>query len=101
MSYQGISHSIRCPQCNANSEVKDSRPILGFNGTRRRRGCSRCNHRFTTYEYIDDVNKSGLKRYLKAAVAMKEALGSIETLLGKDEVKVIEHGPTNIDTWNN
>lgn len=40
---------MRCPLCkHYGDKVIDSRPTQ--NGTRRRRECSNCDHRFTTYE---------------------------------------------------
>lgn len=42
---------MRCPACSAvRTRVIDSRPIESGSGTRRRRRCPACDHRFTTYE---------------------------------------------------
>jgi transcriptional repressor NrdR len=42
---------MRCPFCDADdTRVVDSRPADGGDAIRRRRACSRCGHRFTTYE---------------------------------------------------
>lgn len=44
---------MRCPYCtNAESQVKDSRPSEDGNSIRRRRVCSGCGGRFTTFERI-------------------------------------------------
>ena len=42
---------MRCPECNADSRVIDSR--TGEHSTRRRRQCTECGVRFTTQERIE------------------------------------------------
>lgn len=45
---------MKCPYCQApDSRVTDSREISGGSAIRRRRECSVCNRRFTTFERID------------------------------------------------
>lgn len=39
-----------CPRCDRPTRVLESRPAEGGITTRRRRSCSGCGHRFTTYE---------------------------------------------------
>ncbi len=105
MSYENtnkVSHAIRCPQCRANSNVTDSRPIRGMNGTRRRRVCPRCDFRFNTFEYIDDIGGSKLKRYLKTALVVRKALQSLDILLEvKEDIQAIEYEDrqTDLDIW--
>ena len=42
---------MRCPQCDADdTRVIDSRPVDAGASVRRRRRCTVCGHRFTTYE---------------------------------------------------
>lgn len=42
---------MRCPQCDADdTRVIDSRPVEAGSSIRRRRRCTTCGHRFTTYE---------------------------------------------------
>ena len=42
---------MKCPFCdNPDTKVIDSRPTEEGHAIRRRRGCDRCNKRFTTYE---------------------------------------------------
>lgn len=44
---------MRCPYCgNAESQVKDSRPTEDGSSTRRRRHCTDCGGRFTTFERV-------------------------------------------------
>jgi transcriptional repressor NrdR len=45
---------MRCPFCNyEESKVTDSREAVEINAIRRRRECSQCAQRFTTFETID------------------------------------------------
>lgn len=58
---------MRCPFCgNEETQVKDSRPSEDASSIRRRRNCSSCGGRFTTYERIQlrdlVVVKSGDRR---------------------------------------
>ncbi|MBN1872155.1 MAG: transcriptional regulator NrdR [Candidatus Omnitrophica bacterium] len=47
---------MRCPYCGANRDkVIDSRSSKGGRSIRRRRECLRCDRRFTTYEYIEEI----------------------------------------------
>ncbi len=47
---------MRCPFCHHNdSKVLDSRATEEGASIRRRRECTRCNRRFTTYERLDQV----------------------------------------------
>ena len=44
---------MRCPYCGfADSVVKDSRPAEEDTAVRRRRGCTNCGGRFTTFERV-------------------------------------------------
>jgi transcriptional repressor NrdR len=58
---------MRCPYCNCNdTQVKDSRPTEDNASIRRRRVCSDCGGRFTTFERIQlreltVIKKSGRK----------------------------------------
>jgi len=47
---------MRCPNCkNPDSKVTDSRTVSDGNVVRRRRECSKCNFRFTTYERVERI----------------------------------------------
>lgn len=47
---------MQCPFCgNSGSKVVDSRPIQGSSVVRRRRECSHCHKRFTTYERLEEI----------------------------------------------
>ena len=54
---------MRCPFCNQdNSKVVDSRPVEDTNSIRRRRMCESCGKRFTTYEKVETVPLSVIKK---------------------------------------
>ena len=47
---------MKCPFCdNPDTKVIDSRPTEEGHAIRRRRGCDRCNKRFTTYEKVEET----------------------------------------------
>lgn len=60
---------MKCPSCSSeNLKVIDSRPVPENNSIRRRRECTDCKFRFTTYEVVDQfhpvvLKKNGSKEY--------------------------------------
>ena len=61
---------MRCPKCGATkSSVIDSRQAEEGNTIRRRRECDECQHRFTTYERVEErtlvvVKKDGTREQI-------------------------------------
>ncbi|MEO1104606.1 MAG: transcriptional regulator NrdR, partial [Pseudomonadota bacterium] len=54
---------MRCPYCAAeNSQVKDSRPTDDGAAIRRRRNCTVCGGRFTTFERVQLRELTVVKR---------------------------------------
>ena len=54
---------MRCPFCyQDNSKVVDSRPVEDTNSIRRRRMCESCGKRFTTYEKVETIPLSVIKK---------------------------------------
>ena len=54
---------MRCPKCGGNkSSVVDSRQAEDGNTIRRRRECEECQHRFTTYERVEERTLVGVKK---------------------------------------
>jgi len=54
---------MRCPFCqHPDSRVRDSRNVREGLAIRRRRECPSCNERFTSYETIEDVRPSVVKK---------------------------------------
>ena len=61
MREKGIK--MKCPICNfQDSRVLDSRPIDDGASIKRRRECPNCGKRFTTYEVVDTVPITVIKR---------------------------------------
>jgi transcriptional repressor NrdR len=47
---------MKCPKCSKiDSKVVDSRMVKEDTAIRRRRECSECAYRFTTYEYVEKI----------------------------------------------
>ena len=56
---------MRCPYCNQdNTRVVDSRPVEDTNSIRRRRLCDSCGRRFTTYEKVETIPLTVIKKKL-------------------------------------
>lgn len=54
---------MKCPSCgHTESKVLDSRPINDNASIRRRRECLVCQRRFTTYEVIDNIQLTVVKK---------------------------------------
>ena len=95
---------MKCPNCgNFDSKVLDSRASEEGNTIRRRRECTKCNYRFTTYEKIEKVpiivikkNKARetfskeklIKGLLKACEKRPVSIEQIEELVDKVELDI-------------
>ena len=56
---------MRCPYCNQdNTRVVHSRPVEETNSIRRRRLCDSCGRRFTTYENVETIPLTVIKKNL-------------------------------------
>ena len=54
---------MRCPECDSpENRVVDTRTSRGGRAVRRRRECTACGERFTTYEYVEERPIQVLKR---------------------------------------
>lgn len=54
---------MKCPFCNQdNTRVVDSRPVEETNSIRRRRMCDACGRRFTTYEKVETIPLTVMKK---------------------------------------
>ena len=57
--------AVKCPFCNQdNTKVVDSRPVEDTNSIRRRRVCDSCGRRFTTYEKVETIPLTVIKKNL-------------------------------------
>jgi transcriptional repressor NrdR len=97
---------VRCPFCaHVEDKVVDSREAKIGDTIRRRRECTQCGRRFTTYERIDEipymvVKKDGrrekfdrqkiLAGLLKACEKRPVAMGKLESLVNDIESHVAE-----------
>ncbi len=103
---------MRCPFCRAeDSRVIDSRELSGGDSIRRRRECTVCGRRFTTYERIEGagltvVKKDGrrqeynpvkLRQKLRVALT-KRPIGedAIDALLARIEVDLMALGTAEV-----
>ena len=69
---------MKCPFCdNPDTRVIDSRPTEEGHAIRRRRGCDKCNKRFTTYEKVEETILMVVKKDGK-----REAFDRSKLLLG-------------------
>ena len=54
---------MKCPFCGGdNTRVVDSRPVEDTNSIRRRRMCESCGQRFTTYEKVETIPLTVIKK---------------------------------------
>jgi len=83
---------MKCPSCSYNeTKVVDSRLTSDGAAIRRRRECLKCEFRFTTYEYVEQVNLMVVKRDgRRQPFDRKKILGGI--------VKACEKRPVSMDT---
>lgn len=79
---------MRCPYCgNQDTQVKDSRPTEDSNAIRRRRVCSACGGRFTTFERVQLRELVVSKKSGRKVPFDRDKLNrSIKTALRKREV---------------
>lgn len=87
---------MRCPYCKkADSRVVDSRAAEDGNTIRRRRECSGCGRRFTTYEVVEKIPLMVIKKAGNRQVFDKEKLmnGLIRAfdkrVVSMDQIKAI------------
>lgn len=77
-----IVDGVQCPKCNGESCVIDSRD--GETSRRRRRKCSECGHRYTTYEvHVEEYDRlQTLKVNTKHFDSMINTLHAIKAQFG-------------------
>ena len=104
-----VSHAMRCPWCNADADkVVDSRPADSGMSVRRRRECTACHRRFTTFERVEDVGLVVVKRdgskdpfarekvsgsVLKAIKNRPVTTAQVERLVDRVEERMRRKGP--------
>ncbi len=87
---------MKCAYCeNIDTEVIETRDSEDLGTTRRRRECSKCTKRFTTYERVDNVpiiviKKDGRKEQFEREKLQMGILKACEkTMVGIEEIKRI------------
>ena len=66
---------MRCPNCqNEDTKVLDSRPVDEATAIRRRRECEKCEFRFSTYEEIEILDLTVIKKDGSKQMFSKEKL---------------------------
>ena len=105
---------MKCPYCNYNeTQVIDSRDTENLEATRRRRECSKCKKRFTTYERVEEadivvVKKDGKRErferqklingILKACEKRSISLERIEKLVDDVESDLRKRDSVEVDS---
>ncbi|PGS54710.1 transcriptional regulator NrdR [Bacillus sp. AFS041924] len=103
---------MRCPTCNFNgTRVLDSRPVDEGRSIRRRRECEECQHRFTTFERVEDnpilvVKKEGareefskdkmLRGLIKACEKRPVSLSQLEDIINSIEKELKNSGTSEV-----
>lgn len=106
---------MKCPYCDkAETSVVDSREAEDQTSIRRRRSCSHCGKRFTTYERIEgidlkvlkkdgtkeDFSREKLKRGLmKATWKRPLSMSSIDELIDTVERKLRQRKTSEVKSW--
>lgn len=87
---------MKCPYCNHdNTEVVETRDSEDLGTTRRRRECSKCTKRFTTYERVESVpliviKKDGKKEQFDREKLKRGVLRACEkTMVGIEDIERI------------
>lgn len=105
---------MRCPKCGGNkSSVVDSRQAEDGNTIRRRRECEKCQHRFTTYERVEErtlvvVKKDGTREQfsrdkifngiIRSAQKRPVSSDEIEEIVNRIEQKVRSQSDNEINS---
>jgi transcriptional repressor NrdR len=105
---------MRCPKCGCEeSKVVDSRPSESVDAIRRRRECTRCGFRFTTYERREELpllvikkdgNKEAFDRQklmrglMAASVKRGIEVGTLERLIADIEGELRDEGRSEVSS---
>lgn len=106
---------MKCPYCGkTNSFVVDSRDSEDGSTIRRRRACSECGKRFTTYERVEgielkvikkdgskeDFNREKLRRgIVKATWKRPVTMSQVDELIDKVERKLRQKKAMDVKSW--
>lgn len=102
---------MKCPFCDAATRVIDTREVSG--AIRRRRECSACRHRVTTYEHVapanlqivksdgrrEDFDREKLLNGLRLACAKRPIpTDTVNVIAGNIEAELFRQGSTEIES---
>jgi transcriptional repressor NrdR len=102
---------MKCPYCEQSTRVIDTREVAG--AIRRRRECTACSHRVTTYERIvavnlqivkadqrrEDFDREKLLAGLRLACAKRPVPAStVESIAGEIEAELFRMGKGEVDS---
>lgn len=106
---------MRCPYCLfAETQVLESRVAENGRTLRRRRQCSRCSKRFTTYERVEGIDITVIKKssnkekfdrekvkkgILKATWNRPVSLEQVEELIDEVERTIRQRQSTEVKSW--
>jgi transcriptional repressor NrdR len=106
---------MRCPYChNPDTSVLESRLAEDTTAIRRRRVCEKCGKRFTTYERVEGVDMTVIKKngqvesfdreklrkgMIKATWKRPVSMAEIEDILDDVEKRLRLRTTTNIKSW--
>lgn len=106
---------MRCPYChNPDTSVLESRLAEDTTAIRRRRVCEKCGKRFTTYERVEGVDMTVIKKngqvesfdreklrkgVIKATWKRPVSMSEIEEILDDVEKRLRLRTTTNIKSW--
>ncbi|MDX1619693.1 MAG: transcriptional regulator NrdR [Nitriliruptorales bacterium] len=91
---------MRCPSCGADDDrVVDSRPAAGGEAIRRRRECSRCERRFTTFERMELPELDVLKRSGEASPFDRDKVleGMARAAKGRVPIEDLEEAAASVE----
>lgn len=81
-----LSGGFGCTQCGTTTAVMDTRPLSEGVGIRRRRGCTKCGHRFGTIEISIEENWGALREQLsRIETVTTEIRHQFRHIMSRDE----------------
>ena len=72
---------IGCPKCHAVTRVSETRDAVTCGYSRRRRVCSQCTHRFTTVEFIVELDPTTRRALIDIAIVPRRDLIEMKRLV--------------------
>ncbi len=87
---------MKCPKCSkSENKVVDSRIVRDDTAIRRRRECTECGHRFTTYEYIEkaevlvEKNNGTTEEYDRQKIKKGISLACMKRHISPEQIEIM------------